>query len=149
MFSLLRRRPAAPCSASTSRPAPGEEALVWADAAVLERADRIRAAWTTAGMDTGLLGPAPAWLDTARTGTPVPLGPDDQTMLAAYLGTPWMSVASQAGCEAALREVEALGLWRELRAEGVTAIPCEKTRKSPEQMRALLENARASRPCPS
>ncbi|MFF0747171.1 hypothetical protein ACFYVL_43000 [Streptomyces sp. NPDC004111] len=136
MFSLFRRTHV-PAPAPTS-PAP----LMVADAAVAERADRIRAAWTEAGGDLSRLTPAPAWLEAARTGTPVLLSDDDRQQVLGHLGTSPFSLASDTACEAVVREIELHGLWRDLRAEGIEAVVCGPV-DSPEFLREVLASARA------
>lgn len=71
--------------------------------------------------------------------TVVPRWIEDREALAAYL-------TSHAGLEAALRAVEVLGPWRELRAKGVSRMVCSGAGSSPEALRDLLECVRT--PCP-
>ncbi|WP_433547155.1 hypothetical protein ACQPZG_20280 [Streptomyces sp. CA-294286] len=121
MLSVLRRRFSTPASAPSGPTRPEAEA-VFADAAVVERADRIRTALQEAGLNLDDLGPAPAWLATARAGTPVLLDPDSRAELGAYMGASTSGVTSEAACDRVMEEVEALGVLREMRTEGINVI---------------------------
>ena len=115
-----------------------------ADAAVVERGERIRAALAGMGVDLGLLGPAPAWLPSVRAGALVRLGANEQTELRAYLGTTSTAcVASDAACAQVLERLEAVNVLREMREAGMTCLS-HADRLSAGQLRSLQQELRAT-----
>jgi hypothetical protein len=116
-----------------------------ADALVAERGDRIRTALKGLGLDPRHLGPAPSWLPSTRTGTRVPLGPEERAELNAYLGTTSTScVVSDAACDRTVQQLEAFGVLREMRDEGITLMT-HAGRLSAGQLRGIHEHVRAVR----
>lgn len=114
-----------------------------ADAMVAARGERIRTALEGLGLDLLQLGPAPSWLADARAGTRIPLGPEEQAELNAYLGTTSTScVASDAACDRTIEQLEAFGVLREMRDEGITLMT-HADRLTAGQLRKIQEHVLA------
>ncbi|WP_435058459.1 hypothetical protein [Streptomyces sp. bgisy060] len=144
MFNKLRRR-CRPADTGPARPPvpatpPRPEPPV-ADAQTLARAERLRTALHQAGLDLARLGPEPSWLSEVRTGQTVSLGPHERTELVAYTGVvSAATLASDDACAAALRQIEAIPLLREMRDEGMTIHTCGK-RLSAQSLRTIQKAA--------
>ncbi|MFJ3946281.1 hypothetical protein [Streptomyces griseoaurantiacus] len=129
MFRKLRRRFAAsPSSLTHAAPTtsvPVEPEVTVADALVARRAERIRTALKGLGLDLRHLGPAPSWLPAAVAGQRIALGPEERAELNAYLGTISTSpCASDAACDRTVQQLEAFGVRRDMRKEGISVRLC-------------------------
>ncbi|MFD0501623.1 hypothetical protein [Streptomyces rhizosphaericus] len=129
-------------AAPTASVQPEPEVAV-ADALVAERGKRIRTALKELGLDLRHLGPEPSWLAAAVAGNRIPLGPDERAELNAHLGTTSTSpCASDAACDRNIQQLEAFGVLRDMREEGINARLCGG-HMSASQLRTIREEVLA------
>ncbi|MFG2681276.1 hypothetical protein [Streptomyces sp. NPDC048392] len=93
-----------------------------ADAAMLARIDRVRAALLAAGVDFKDLGaaPEPSWFADLRAGQCLPLGPAELEETADQLaGIAVEAVLSDEACTTVISHIEILTTLRDLKADGM------------------------------
>jgi hypothetical protein len=74
-----------------------------------------------------------------RADTRVLLDPDGRAELGAYMGASTSGVTSEAACDQVMEEVEALGVLREMRTEGINVICGPMT---PAELRGIRDAVR-------
>ncbi|MEV5282709.1 hypothetical protein ACFYMW_36120 [Streptomyces sp. NPDC006692] len=118
MFERIRGRRRTPDPLPPETVAAGS---VTVGAEAVERMDRIRAAWQAIDHPRGAADGEPTWVAQARAGEAVDLDAEKQAELLAYLGVEKMdAVTTEYGCHSITRQIEALGLMRELHDKGIT-----------------------------
>jgi len=120
MFDKLRRRRPRPAASPVPPPVAATPGV--ADAAMLTRIDRVRAALLAAGVDFEDLSaaPEPSWFADLRNGQRLSLGPAELAETADHLaGIAVEAVLSDAACATVISHIEILATLRDLKADGM------------------------------
>lgn len=140
MFAKLRSHRPRPVIDPEGKPVALVAAPVVADAEVLGRIGRLRAALRDVGFNIDdLAGPEPAFFDELRNGHSVELGTAELEAVASHLGgVPASYVLAGDPLDELLRRIEAESVRMELRRDGFEVLACRgELPDDPEAMRRL------------